>query len=445
MNNTVQTPANILKIYLVPYVLLLILFFLMIGGGGSWLYLSARHAQTELVTTHILDVIRPTIRQLEATHGQAVKSKPHDLSKLSEKVVDLYHALPHLRQISVRDRHKGYGVRLASNKQLVDVELEPLSPKQVAQVSQQALAHHLHHKDGPLFHVLFDLSAANNEPVQVDIAFDRIGLVEQIETSMQTLIHSIVIFSVLGVISLLLAFALSIYISQASHKMSARLQAIYQQAKMGKLSASLVHDLRNPLASIRANIKNLLITPEQTGQVVAEMDQDLMRLEHKLTDFLKLTKPRNDDYTVVDLDLLLEDIVRQCNPLFKQKRQSLIINIAPGIEKLPVMVESLTDALINLLVNARDNTPEQGHISLQARNSGAQVEIVIEDDGPGIIADVLPRIFEPFFTTRADGHGLGLAIVKRIIKAHNGTVSALNRPEGGARFTITLPVKQQHE
>jgi signal transduction histidine kinase len=443
MSNNVQTPANILRIYLVPYVLLLILFFLMIGGGGSWLYLSARHAQTELVTTHILDVIRPTIKQLEEEQGQNVKQQ--GLSKLSEKVVRLYHALPYLRQISIRNRNKGYGVRLASNKQLVDVELEPLSPNQISQANHQALAHHLHHNDGPFFHVLFDLSATNNELVQVDIAFDRIGLVEQIETSMQSLIHSIVIFSSLCLVSLLLAFALSVYISQASHKMSARLQIIYQQAKMGKLSADLVHDLRNPLASIRANIKNLLITPEQTDQVVAEMDQDLMRLEHKLTDFLKLTRPRNDDYTVVDLNVFLQDIARQCNPLFKQKQQSLTVNIAPDIEKLPVMAESLTDALINLLANARNNTPEQGHIKLQARSIGTQVEIVIKDDGPGINADVLPRIFEPFFTTRTDGHGLGLAIVKRIIKAHNGTVCALNCPEGGARFTIMLPVKQQNE
>jgi signal transduction histidine kinase len=71
--------------------------------------------------------------------------------------------------------------------------------------------------------------------------------------------------------------------------------------------------------------------------------------------------------------------------------------------------------------------------------------LLVEDDGAGIDADVLPRIFDPFFTTRIDGHGLGLAIVQRIVKAHNGTVSALNRPEGGTRFMITLPVKQQNE
>jgi signal transduction histidine kinase len=443
MNNSDQSPTNILRIYLVPYALLLILFLLVIGGGGSWLYLSARHVQTELVTTHILDVIKSTIGQLEAEYGK--NAKQHDLSNLSNKVVHLYSSLPHLRQISIRNRNKGYGVRLASNKQLVDVELKPLSPDQIAKANHQTLAHQLHFKDGPLFHITFDLTEANQDPVQVDIAFERIGLMEKIETSMQSLIHSIVIFSILSLVSLLFAIGLSVYIGSASHKMGARLQTIYHQAAMGNLAADMVHDLRNLLASIRANIKNLLIMPEETDEVVAEMDQDLMRLEGKLTDFLQLTKPRNELFTVVEFGRFMKNIVRQCNPIFKEKQQSLTVSIAPGIAKLPVMVESLTVALVNLLVNARNHAPENGHVWLRAHSTGTQLEIMVEDDGAGIDADVLPRIFDPFFTTRIDGHGLGLAIVQRIVKAHNGTVSALNRPEGGTRFMITLPVKQQNE
>ncbi len=443
MHDTAKNNTDILKIYLFPYLLLLALYLLVIGGGGSWLYLSARHAQTELVTKHLLDVIRPTILQLEAEQKRNIKK--YDLSKLSDKVVNLFSTLPHLRQISVRDRRKGYGVRLTSERQLVDVELEPLSPDTVTQPNHRTLAHQLHLKTGPLFHVYFDLTAANHDPVQVDIAFDRAGLTEDIETSMRSLMQSIAIFSVLGLVSLLFAVGLSVYIGRVSQKMGERLQTVYQQAAMGKLSADLVHDLRNPLASIRANIKNLLITPEQTDQVTAEMDQDLMRLEHKLSDFLKLTKPCNDQVTAVDIARLLQDIVRRCKPLFDEKRQSLQVDIAPGITTLPLMAESFADALVNLLVNARQHTPEQGHVKLLVRNVGTKVKFVIEDDGPGIDPEILPRIFDPFFTTRPDGHGLGLAIVRRIIRAHDGTVTALNRPQGGACFMILLPVKQYYD
>lgn len=442
MNNPDQSPANILKIYLIPFVLLLVLYLLVIGAGGSWLYLSARDAQTQLVTTHIMEVISPAIRQLEADQNK--DAKQHDLSKLSEKVMHLYRALPHLREISIRNRNIGYGVRLTSNKQLVDVELEKLSPRHILQMNQQNLQR-LGGNDEPLFHVFFDVSAVNNGPVLVDIAFDRSGLMEQIATSMQSLIHSIVIFSTLSLVSLIFALALSVYIGRSSLQTGARLQTIYQQAAMGKLAADLVHDLRSPLASIRANIKNLLITPVETDEVVAEMDQDLMRLEHKLTDFLKLTKPREEPLTVVELEKIFQDIIRQCSPLFKAKQQSLTVDIVPGTAKLPVMVDAFTDALINLLGNARNHTPENGHVWVRAQMIGSQLEIRVEDDGSGIDASVLPYIFDPFFTTRTDGHGLGLAIVKRIIQAHNGTVSAQNRPEGGACFIITLPINKPNE
>lgn len=129
-------------------------------------------------------------------------------------------------------------VRLTSDRQLVDVELEPLSTKPIIQPDHKTLAHQLHHKDGPLFHVYFNLTAAEQDPVQVDIAFDRLGLTQDIETSMQSLIHSIILFCVLGLISLFIALALSVYIGKASQKMGARLQTVYQQASMEKLSAN---------------------------------------------------------------------------------------------------------------------------------------------------------------------------------------------------------------
>lgn len=444
MHNSVKSNTDLLRLYLFPYLLLLALYLLVIGGGGAWLYLSARHAQTELVTKHLLEVIKPTIERLNAEQSKALKK--YDLSKLSDKVVDLFSTLPHLRQISVRDRHQGYGVRLTSDRQLVDVELEPLSPDTTIKPGHyQSLAHQLHLKTGPLFHVYFELTAANHDPVQVDIAFDRTGLTEDIETSMRALLRSIAIFSFLGLLSLLFAIGLSVYIGRVSQKMGERLQSVYQQAAMGELSAALVHDLRNPLAAIRANIKNLLITPEQTDQVTAEMDQDLMRLEHKLSDFLKLTKPFNEPITRVDIPPLVQDVARRCKPLLLEKHQTLTIDIAPEVTTLPLMVESFADALVNLLVNARHHTPELGHIDLRIYPVGTKVKFLLEDDGPGIAPEVLPHIFDPFFTTRDEGHGLGLAIVKRIVLAHNGIITALNRPQGGARFMILLPIKQPHE
>ena len=442
MSDLEQTPSNILRNYRITFFLLLFLFVLVIGGGGSWLYLSARHAQTKLVTDHILNVARPIIKQIKAE--QSTHSNYPDRSTLSEKVITLHDIIPHLKQISIRSNHKGFGIRLDHNQQLVDIELEPLLPDKIPEANQLSLARQLHIEEDPLFHVLFDLSMSNT-PVEIDIAFDRLGLIRQIESSLQSLIRSIILYSGLCLISLLIAVTLFIYMSIVSSRASNRLQIIFQRAEMGKLSADLVHDLRNPLASIRANIKNLIITPEQTDQVVAEMDQDLMRLEQKLTHFLKLTKPNNNAFTTVDVGSFLQDVVRQCYPLFKEKLQSLNVNVNPGNIQLSAMTDSLSDALINLLTNAHNNTPEHGNILLIANDLGSQLEILVEDDGPGIKTDNLPRIFEPFFTTRNDGHGLGLAIAKRIVEAHQGAISAHNRSKGGACFRLTLPKKREHD
>lgn len=443
MSDFNQTPVNILRNYRITFLLLLILFVLVIGGGGGWLYFSARHAQTELVTTHILNVIRPIIKQIKAE--QSSHSNYPDRSVLRGKVIVLHDVIPHLKQVSIRSNQKGFGIRLDHNQQLVDIELEPLPPDRAPELTNQiTLARQLHLDQDPLFHLSFDVSM-NNTPVEIDIAFDRAGLIRQVESSLQTLIHSIILYSTLCLISLLVATALFVYMGIISGRTAARLQTIYQRAEMGKLSADLVHDLRNPLASIRANIKNLIITPEQTDQVVAEMDQDLMCLEQKLTHFLKLTKPSNNAFTTVDVDMFLQDVVRQCSPLFQEKLQSLHVNVNPEKIQLSVIPESLSDAMINLLTNARINTPEHGNIQLTANDLGSQLEILVEDDGPGVKTDHLPRIFEPFFTTRSDGHGLGLAIAKRIVDAHQGTISAHNRREGGACFRLTLPKKQEHE
>ncbi len=432
-----QSPLPLLRTYLIPYTLLLILYLLVIGCGSAWLYLTARHAQTELVTGHIIDIVSPFLDQLSEEHHATKQGNSQFI--LSNKVKKLYQTLPHLKQVSIRDQQKGYGVRQSSKQQLVDVELEPLATDLIFFSNLEQLAYQLRKDAQPLFHIYMDLTSVEGNPVQIDIAFDRAGLVGRINSSLQSIIHSIIIFSLIGFLSILLALALAIYTGLSAQKMEARLQKIYQQAAMGKLSSSLVHDLRNPLASIRANIKNLLITPDETEQVVEEMDHDLLRLERKLTDFLKLTKPRHSGFESINIEQLVKDLVRECKPLFNEQNIELSLVIDASIPEISVIPEDIRDALHNLLVNAKNHTQYSGHVWVNIQNKQERLEISVEDDGSGIDEQLLTTVFEPFFTTRDDGHGLGLAIVKRIVKAHQGSIKAENRLPSGARFIITLP------
>jgi signal transduction histidine kinase len=438
MIESAQQPISLLRAYLYPYAFLIILYLLVMGGGSAWLYLSARHAQTELITTHILDITKPVIKQLHKP--QTVNDTNYSL-KLSDKVAHLFQIFPHLRQVSVRNHQKGYGVRLTSTRQIVDVELEPLANDFQFPANHQEHVHRLHNEETPFFSIYFEIASPVHGPELFELAFDRSGLVGQIGSSLQSLINAIALFSVSAIFSILLALVISIHIGRKAIKTGALIQTLYQQSSTGALATALVHDLRNPLASIRANIKNVLITPEATREVVAEMDQDLLRLDSKLSGFLKLTKPPTGILQPVDINTFSQDLIRVCKPLFKEKNQSFSIDIAADIPPVALRSEDMHDALLNLLINAREHTPDKGHIGLKIHCNQGNLEIIIENDGPAISKEVLPHIFEPFFTTRNDGHGLGLAIVKRTVKAHQGSIKAENNSPTGTRFIITLPIK----
>jgi signal transduction histidine kinase len=114
-------------------------------------------------------------------------------------------------------------------------------------------------------------------------------------------------------------------------------------------------------------------------------------------------------------------------------------------ESLPVIRADATQlemALLNLVTNALDAMPGGGTLSIEATRAGTGVRLEISDTGPGIASSIIDRLFEPWVTTKPPGRGtgLGLAIVRNVIRAHGGSVSASNRPQGGAVFSVELPV-----
>src|SRR5262249_54021303 len=108
---------------------------------------------------------------------------------------------------------------------------------------------------------------------------------------------------------------------------------------------------------------------------------------------------------------------------------------------VPVYVDELNQVWTNLIHNAVQALGGRGNITIETQVEESRVAVAIEDDGPGIAPDVLPRIFDPFFTTKAkgEGTGLGLGIVKQIVEKHGGTVEVSSRP-GATRFTVRLPI-----
>jgi signal transduction histidine kinase len=172
-------------------------------------------------------------------------------------------------------------------------------------------------------------------------------------------------------------------------------------------------------------------------------------MERLVKDLLRLARldagQETLDVVACDTHALVEGVVTDLATAFEERRQRVEIAIAPGAHAIRADMGKLHDALRNLVANAIIYAPEASSIRIDAAPEDGRVAISVSDEGPGIPEEDLTRVFERFYRvdkSRArdpGGTGLGLAIVKHLIELHGGEVRVENRPQTGARFTITLP------
>jgi len=214
-----------------------------------------------------------------------------------------------------------------------------------------------------------------------------------------------------------------------------------QLAAVGQLAASVAHEVRNPLTSIKMLVGAALkspatqaLTPDDLGVICKEV----ARLEQTVQGLLDFARPSKPQRQPADLRAVVGnalDLVRA-----RARQQGVRLDVRQPDEPVVASVDSgqLNTVLVNLLLNALDAQPQGGLIEVALRN-GRDVQITVDDRGPGIAAAVQPRLFTPFASTKPTGTGLGLSICRRVLQEHGGTIVAQNRPEGGARFTLLLP------
>jgi len=214
-------------------------------------------------------------------------------------------------------------------------------------------------------------------------------------------------------------------------------------ATVGELTAALAHEIRNPLGSLKGAAQILAdpsLPPEEHGRLLTILGEESGRLDRVLTDFLTLARDRQVRRATVDLAACVRETATLLAPEAEGRGVTVRVEGAEG----PVEVTGDGDLLRQLVWNLARNGVEAakggGEVTLRV-NGGAEgrVRLTVEDSGPGIAADDLPRLFDPFFTTRDGGTGLGLAICDRIARDHRATLTAENRAEGGARFSVELP------
>lgn len=215
-------------------------------------------------------------------------------------------------------------------------------------------------------------------------------------------------------------------------------------ATLGQLAAAIAHEVRNPLAIIRSSVQNLAegvpANDEESKKSCAFVTEEIDRLTRVTASLLGFVRPLHVKTRpiavkeVFDRTALLAAAVLGPKKLHLKRDES---GTLPSIEADP---DLLCQALLGLLANAAEATPEGGEVTLEAHPSRSTdlVELAVADSGPGVAPELRSRIFEPFFTTRREGHGLGLAVVRQIVQAHGGRIEVGERPGGGARFLLQL-------
>jgi two-component system OmpR family sensor kinase/two-component system sensor histidine kinase BaeS len=218
------------------------------------------------------------------------------------------------------------------------------------------------------------------------------------------------------------------------------------------MTADIAHELRNPLAVQRASLEALQdgvypLTPEnlapilEQNKLLSHLVDDLRTLALADSGQLKL------EIVPTDLSALIQGVVERFAP--QAAMQQVELSLYPSKSPIPAVTLDplrVQQILGNLLSNALRYTPAQGRVEIQLSQPGPAVEITVHDSGSGIPSDALPHIFERFYRadksrSRAEGGtGLGLAIARQLAQAHGGSLTAGNPPEGGALFTLTLPI-----
>jgi Amt family ammonium transporter len=241
-------------------------------------------------------------------------------------------------------------------------------------------------------------------------------------------------------------------------KASARLEETQRQlfqseklAALGKLSAGIAHEIRNPLTSIKILIHSLadeMATEASREKDLAVIEAAIGQVNNIIKQFLDFARPRPPSPEPMDVRAVLEETLALLVYEMDAQGVSLEKNYRPDLPPVPMDREQMKQVFLNLLLNAIQAMERGGAVKIQTGlrphsgdGTARFAEIAIRDTGPGMPPEIRDKIFEPFFSTKEEGIGLGLPIAQRIVEEHGGEIRVESSPGDGTTFYVILPLR----
>jgi len=214
-------------------------------------------------------------------------------------------------------------------------------------------------------------------------------------------------------------------------------------ASLGRMSAGIAHEVRNPLTGVSLLLDELhdrLLGQEADQQLIRRALGEIERLESLVNEMLHFSSVPTPKLAYGTIDKVVSDSLFLIRKQCQRQKVQLIEKIEENLPEIMLDSDRLKQVLINLLNNALDAMPDGGELRVEVEKLGERIAIRVVDTGIGISTDKLPLIFEPFFTSKGQGTGLGLAISYNIISDHGGEIEVESKIGEGTAVLILLPV-----
>ncbi len=288
----------------------------------------------------------------------------------------------------------------------------------------------------------------SNPDGEVRVAVDPDALLGQLEAWRSSLRTWVAVAATLGILVVLVSFAYVLHLIRKNRRLEQSRLAALRRAEVALLAQGLAHEIRNPLNAMSMNLQMLeeeiqALPGVGAGdhlELLASTKSEIQRLDRLVNNFLAYARPRQPRFEQRDLNEVLNEVGRFLQVDFQQSQVQLSLDLEPLLPTVEIDDTLFKQALMNLLMNARQVLKAGGRVTLRSRASpSGEILVEVQDDGPGVPVEARERIFEVFYSNRGGGTGLGLPIARQIVERHGGQIQLENVEGQGATFRIRLP------